>query len=239
MNTIIQATLLAPSSEREEHSHKMWEVIYSSCEGVIHTPMRDVTYHEGDFICIPPLCKHNRSLAGKHDVSMLINKAMLPFKEVTVIADKDGVLQFATDHVLATPQGDSMLSAWGNLLVSKLSHEHTLTYSPIVVALQKEMDKNVSSPFFSLEDFMRKLPLHYDYVRKLYKKETGFTPHDYLLSRRMQLAQALLTSGMTNTYSTYTVAQIAEMCGFSDPLYFSRVFKKYFGVSPTEALYKK
>jgi AraC-like DNA-binding protein len=39
---------------------------------------------------------------------------------------------------------------------------------------------------------------------------------------------------MSNRYSEYTVSQIAEACGYSDPLYFSRVFKKYFGVAPSE-----
>ena len=78
------------------------------------------------------------------------------------------------------------------------------------------------------------MPLNYDYVRKLFKKETGVTPHEYLVNSRMDLAKNIILSGISNQYSNYTVSQIAEMCGFAEPLYFSRVFKKRFGVSPSE-----
>ena len=58
--------------------------------------------------------------------------------------------------------------------------------------------------------------------------------HEYLISARMQLAARLILSGMSNQYSRYSVTQMAEMCGFAEPLYFSRVFKKYFGTPPSE-----
>ena len=82
------------------------------------------------------------------------------------------------------------------------------------------------------------MPLNSDYVRKLFKKETGLTPHAYLLKERMELASSLISGNITNRYSNYTVSQIAESCGFAEPLYFSRVFKKYFGTPPSEYLKK-
>lgn len=100
--------------------------------------------------------------------------------------------------------------------------------------VRAEIAKGVSDCSFSLQDTLKKLPLNYDYIRKLFKKETGATPYEYLLKERMTLAQQLLTSGATNKFSEYSVSQIAEACGYSEPLYFSRVFKQYFGVSPTE-----
>lgn len=53
----------------------------------------------------------------------------------------------------------------------------------------------------------------------------------------MELAATLLKSGISNRYSAYSVSQIAEACGFADPLYFSKVFKKHYGASP--AVYGK
>ena len=76
-------------------------------------------------------------------------------------------------------------------------------------------------------------------MRKLFKKETGVTPHEYLTRARMRRAKEIILSGVTNRYSEYTVTQIAEACGFAEPLYFSRVFKKYFGVSPSRYVDKK
>ena len=92
----------------------------------------------------------------------------------------------------------------------------------------------MSDSSFRLDDAIKTLPLNYDYVRKLFKSETGVTPREYLLNERMKLARELILSGVTNRYSEYTVSQIAEACGFSEPLYFSRVFKKFYGVPPTE-----
>ena len=57
--------------------------------------------------------------------------------------------------------------------------------------------------------------------------------HEYLLGLRMRRAQTLISSGVSSGYGVLTVAQIAESCGFAESLYFSRVFKKYFGVSPS------
>ena len=55
----------------------------------------------------------------------------------------------------------------------------------------------------------------------------------------MERAQTIILSGVTNRYSDYTVTQIAEACGFSEPLYFSRVFKKHFGVAPSYYIRQK
>ena len=100
--------------------------------------------------------------------------------------------------------------------------------------MRGEIDRHISDPTFSLERYLNSLPLNSDYVRKLFKEKTGISPHAYLHGKRMDLAQILLSSHTSNKYSEYSVAQLAEACGFADPLYFSRAFKKQFGLSPTE-----
>jgi AraC-like DNA-binding protein len=67
-----------------------------------------------------------------------------------------------------------------------------------------------------------------DYFRSVFKREVGQPVTKYLIGKRIDHARLLLTS--TDT----TVAQIAEECGFSSPYYFSRMFKKYSGISPAE-----
>ena len=47
---------------------------------------------------------------------------------------------------------------------------------------------------------------------------------------RMKSAEMLLTAMWANEY---TVSEIARMCGYDDALYFSRVFKKHYGCSPS------
>ena len=61
-----------------------------------------------------------------------------------------------------------------------------------------------------------------------FKEYTGTTPTQYLLSLRISNAQSLLES------TSFNVTEIAEIVGYNNPLYFSRLFKKQCGVSPTE-----
>ena len=61
-----------------------------------------------------------------------------------------------------------------------------------------------------------------------FKEYTGSTPTQYILSLRISNAQTLL--GSTN----YNITEIAEIVGYDNPLYFSRLFRKQSGMSPSE-----
>jgi AraC-like DNA-binding protein len=174
---------------------------------------------------------------------IFIDKALLPFKEPKVLDDdKNGGIKFAliqAEKYYENPQkNEGILSGLGGLIAAYVGVFSNLdSLSPVVKMVKGEIEGNLSNCLFSLDDYIKKLPLNYDYVRKLFKKETGITPHEYLVQSRMQLAKELILSGMSNQYSNYTISQLAEACGFSEPLYFSRVFKANFGISP--ALYKE
>ena len=62
----------------------------------------------------------------------------------------------------------------------------------------------------------------------LFRMCTGMTPYAYLIRIRMERAQTLLQTG------DMTVQEVAFVCGYQDPLYFSRAFSKHFGISPTD-----
>ena len=91
--------------------------------------------------------------------------------------------------------------------------------------------QNYTNPEYALDEYIRSLPFHYDYLRKIFKKELGMSPLEYMTSLRMKNAERLLSTMWT---SGYAIAEIAQMCGFDNALYFSRVFKKYFGCSPSQ-----
>lgn len=66
------------------------------------------------------------------------------------------------------------------------------------------------------------------YFSTVFKKETGKTFINYLTDYRMEEAVELL---LTQNEKTYVVA---EKVGYTDPNYFSYVFKKQFGMSPSK-----
>lgn len=61
-----------------------------------------------------------------------------------------------------------------------------------------------------------------------FKEYTGFTPMQYILSVRMANAQNLLET------TEYNVSEVSRIVGYENPLYFSRIFRKQCGVSPTD-----
>lgn len=193
---------------------------------------------------IPPTVKYEFSPADE-SLCVLIERALLPFKEITEVKDDKnrGILHAAKQaeaylHGGADGSGGSdktelVLSALGGLIVSYLTaFSADGGFSPVTKQILTDIEKNVSNTTFFLEDYVKTLPLNYDYVRKVFKKEVGATPHEYLVRQRMELAASLLKSGISNRYSSYSVSQVAEACGFADPLYFSKVFKKYYGIAP-------
>lgn len=61
-----------------------------------------------------------------------------------------------------------------------------------------------------------------------FKESTGFSPLQYILKLRIANAQSLLE------HTDYTISEIASAVGYSNALYFSRLFHKYMGMSPKE-----
>ena len=61
---------------------------------------------------------------------------------------------------------------------------------------------------------------------ELFRKQTGHSPVDYLIRLKIQRASQLLAS------TPVRIKEIAAICGWTNPFYFSRIFKKTTGLSP-------
>ena len=60
------------------------------------------------------------------------------------------------------------------------------------------------------------------------KTYEGVPPAEFVLAERMRRAASLLVGGSSN------VKAVARDCGFDDPNYFAKAFRRRFGASPTE-----
>lgn len=80
----------------------------------------------------------------------------------------------------------------------------------------------------SIEEYAQNNHFSVSWFIRNFKHCTGFTPMQYILSKRIYNAEILLHD------STYNVTEIAEIVGYENPLYFSRIFKKVKGLSPSE-----
>ena len=68
-----------------------------------------------------------------------------------------------------------------------------------------------------------------EHLSRVFKKETGFGFNEYLNLYRLKKAEALLKSGQD-----VSVSQVALLCGFNDSNYFSGIYKKTYGISPSQ-----
>lgn len=218
---------------------KCTTVIAPDKDGISSIDGREYAFDGKSAVILPPnaVCG---SESGLYDcTAAAVESAFYPVKKPCVIGGAAGeTVRFAAAKAAAFTGGGlncgRVTAALAELILSCLALAAENELSPVAKRLTEEIDAHISDGFYSLADGIGKIPLNYDYVRKLFRKETGLTPHGYLLKRRMELAAEIIASRATNKYSAYSVSQIAEACGFSEPLYFSRTFKKYFGVSPTE-----
>ena len=79
---------------------------------------------------------------------------------------------------------------------------------------------------FSYNELTERTGLSYSYFKKLFIDKYGMPPVKYVANLKINRACELLQT------QKYSIAQIAELCGYENIYYFSNVFKKHKGVSP-------
>jgi len=86
--------------------------------------------------------------------------------------------------------------------------------------------ENRISSVITLTEWAASVKLGPVYFGRVFKRETGMRPMEWLNERRLETAAQYLTS------TAKSVAEIAAACGYACPFYFSRQFRKHHGISP-------
>lgn len=79
----------------------------------------------------------------------------------------------------------------------------------------------------SLDNISKNMYLSPVYISKIFKEETGTSPINYLIQIRLEKAKQILEN------NTIPINMVAKAVGYEDAYYFSKLFKKYYGMSPS------
>lgn len=121
-------------------------------------------------------------------------------------------------------------SVFSEILTLLVQYKETKEYSYSII---KKVDKVIS---YMAENYSQNITLKMlsDYINvspsylvNIFKKVTGRSTIDYLINIRINKAKSLLRAG-------FTVSETSKLVGFNDIFYFSKAFKKYEGISPSQ-----
>jgi len=107
-----------------------------------------------------------------------------------------------------------------------LNYEDALKYDKQIEKILKYINSNLCTDL-SIEFLSQKFYISKYYLMHKFKKETGYTLHNYVIQKRLLMAKDLITNG-ENVTKTYI------QCGFNDYSCFLRSFKNIFHKSPSE-----
>jgi len=216
-----------------------WVVLhYLSGYGTLHigdagyafVPGSVFIYHSND-----PVRETASVISEKHTLTVNRMPYALVNARQPIFDTKNTMIGYLIEWILAEstssyPNHDNVIAAAINLLfqymISLSQSQDVVTDVTRVIAL---LHKNVSNAEFRVCDALSSFSLSEDYLRRLFKLETGKSPHEYLLDIRIDRAcELLITEGDSS------IKEIAGDCGFVDPLHFSRTFKRKTGTPPSE-----
>lgn len=105
--------------------------------------------------------------------------------------------------------------------------EGSVSKEELVVQVKSYITANLKEEL-RIEQMAKKFYLSADYLSKVFKKETGISIVDFIVEERMFLAKELLKEGKMS------ISRVAYECGYDNYSYFTKIFKKKYGVTPRE-----
>lgn len=137
------------------------------------------------------------------------------------------LLAYTTEHVLYRPD------PWKQL--RSTAEEEQENEDPVRAAYRATLDawieqeKPYLNPDFQLIDLRRVLPLNRTYLSRLINSEFGCSFYQWVNGLRIEEAKRLMTE-----QPDLKLQEVAERCGFSSPVVFSRIFTRETGIAPSK-----
>ncbi len=242
--------------EIPEHCTGEWEVVLQTeGEGIFFYRSGDsaadhagggtmretaVPFRPGDIFVIPPdiVCREVSETGFSYRMIRLSNFRAIGRMGVKCFRDdREGSVAQIFDLAdrfrgKETASAGAVVNSLGDVLYHTLAvyYDQNRSKDLRLEGMLELMHSNIADPEFDLAKAIRESGYSTGYFRRIFREMTGEPPAVYLQHLRINQAKSLFQQ----YGSTRTVKEIALLCGYTDPLYFSRIFRKAEGMSPRE-----
>ena len=238
---------------RRPEGRRDWQVLYVlSGQGVFQVNGRDRLVGAGHIVIYPPCSSqvyHYRPgdltevywmhfSGGKMpSIVSFYTPSADPVFPVTVSNEYEVLLQKIIRELqlkrkfyldLANRMGDELLMLIARSIAEQhqSGRSHNQRMEDVMEYMHTHFQENIP-----VKSYAGRYNMSLSWFIRSFREQTGMSPQQYLIHIRLMKARELLEG------TDYNVAEVSRLCGYENPLYFSRLFKIHLGVSP--AVYRK
>lgn len=226
--------------EDPHHSHDTWEIVTSLCgEGYFDIEDQRFPFSETTVLCIPPGAKHSKhSPEGCRVLWMWFTDFPANGDSVIAISDDEnqnilniGNIIYSVFYSESTSKKEIVASLFESMKEMIISRTDKHQPDRRIEKVKSEILQNFRNPDFSLTECLKTHGYCADHMRRIFTEAVGISPVEYLTELRIKTAKQLLENP---SISSNTISNICELSGYNDIGYFSKIFKKKTGLSPSE-----
>ena len=232
----------------EKHSY--WELTYVD-KGELLTTIDRVSYHlkQGDLIFYAPMQFHTQSTFEKISSSYLTINFKMNFNHADLLCNKIFSLKrdsyFIVTKLIEELSNDNLYSNdlslcyLKQLIIQMLRLDNSYFHSKPTTHMQQTYENELLNDILlyiddniyekiSVSTLCDHFCISTSMLHSLFRKNMNNTAKNYINELKLSKSKELIRN------STHTLSEISEMLGFSSIHYFSKKFKSYFNISPTE-----
>lgn len=232
----------------EKHSY--WELTYVD-KGELLTTIDGVSYHlkQGDLIFYAPMQFHTQSTFEKISSSYLTINFKMNFNHADLLCNKIFSLKrdsyFIVTKLIEELSNDNLYSNdlslcyLKQLIIQMLRLDNSYFHSKPTTHMQQTYENELLNDILlyiddniyekiSVSTLCDHFCISTSMLHSLFRKNMNNTAKNYINELKLSKSKELIRN------STHTLSEISEMLGFSSIHYFSKKFKSYFNISPTE-----
>ena len=227
----------------KNHFHNQVEIILNyEGEGISTINNKEYSFKPGTIHIINKGIKHSKSSnTGFRDIFFQTDDIKID-DDIVILEDDfnktiEKVLSILLLRYITKENTDIVFNSLYETLITIINSKilNKQNYS-IVDKICHELKMNYSDYDLNIDKILSKSGYSSDHLRRLFKKEIGLTPYEYLTKIRIDYAKELLSK---NNNLNMTISEISLSCGFLDSRYFSRIFKEKTGLTPTKYIQNK